>query len=125
MTAWKPHSFSELFATCLLLVLCAQASAVARGSGFSHDEPWSSERINRLPPEVRNSVHQMCSVRPAAAHYFATYLDSARIVKLHFEYFNCDGAQMYRDGGRCLRKEFVASGSHYQLLRNYYGQCGD
>jgi hypothetical protein len=67
----------------------------------------------------------MCPVRPAAAHYFVTYLDDAKIVELHFEYLNCDGAQMYRDGGRCLRREFVASGSHYQLSRNYYGQCGD
>ena len=124
MTAWKPHSFSEMLATCLLVVLCAQSSALARGSG-SRDEPWSAERIGRLPPEVRDSVNQMCSVKPTAAHYFVTYLDNARIVKLHFEYFHCDGAQMYRDAGRCLRKEFIASGSHYQLLRNYYGECGD
>jgi hypothetical protein len=124
MTASKDSLLRS--ATCvLLLTLCAQPSALGRGGGFPHDEPWSSERIDRLPPDVRNSIYQMCPVRPAAAHYFVTYLDDAKIVELHFEYLNCDGAQMYRDGGRCLRREFVASGSHYQLSRNYYGQCGD
>jgi hypothetical protein len=123
---WKSHPFSRLSVTSvLLLVLCAQSSALARGSGFSHDEPWSSERIDRLPPEVRNSVYPMCRVKPTAAQYFATYLDHARIIKLHFEYFSCDGQQVYHELDRCLREEFVASGSHYRLLKTYYARCGD
>ena len=126
MTAWKPHSLPRLSAPCiLLLALCAQSGALARGNGFLHDEPWSAERIDRLPPEVRNSVLHMCRVRPAAAHYFATYLDNARIIRLHFENFNCEGSQTYRHGDRCLREEFRLTGSHYQLAGNYYGRCDD
>jgi hypothetical protein len=120
------HSFSGLSATCiLLLVLCAQSGALARGGGFPHDEPWSSERIDYLPPEVRNAVFRMCRVRPTAAHYFATYLDNASIVKLHFEHFSCEGMQTYRHADRCLHEEFARLGSHYQLTRNYYGRCDD
>jgi hypothetical protein len=121
MTASKAHL---RFATCLLLfTLSAQSGALGRGGGFPHDEPWSSERIDRLPPEVRNSVRQMCAVRPIAAHYFATYLENARIIKLHFEHFNCDGTPVNREADRCLREEFALSGSHYRLARNYYGRC--
>ena len=67
----------------------------------------------------------MCRVRPTAAHYFATYLDEARIIKLHFELFSCEGMQTYHHGDRCLREEFALSGSHYQLTRIYYGRCDD
>jgi hypothetical protein len=119
------HSFSGISATwILLLVLCAESTALARGGGFPHDEPWSSERIDHLPPEVRNAVFRMCRVRPTAAPYFATYLDNASMVKLHFEHFSCEG-QTYRHADRCLHEEFARSGSHYQLTRNYYGRCDD
>jgi hypothetical protein len=126
MTAWKPHSIPSLAAPCiLLLVFCGQSGALARGSGFSHDEPWNAEHIDRLPPEVRNSVIHMCGVTPRAAHYFATYVDHAKIIKLHFEHFNCEGSQIYSHADRCLHEEFRLIGSHYQLARNYYGRCDD
>ena len=126
MSAWKPHLFRGLSSSCaLLLVFCAQSSAFARAGGFLRDEPWNSERIDHLPTEVRTSVLRMCRVQPTAAHYFATYLDNTRIIRLHFEDFNCEGTQPYRDGDRCLRQEFVLSGSRYRLLRSYYGRCGD
>jgi hypothetical protein len=126
MTDRKPHSIPGSFATyILLLVLCAQSSAFAKESGFSHDEPWSSERVDRLPLEVRNSVHHMCRAKPTAGHYFATYLNNARIIKLHFEDFSCEGAQRYRRAGGCLHEEFSLSGSHYRLTKNYYGRCND
>ena len=83
MTAWKPHSIPSLSAPCiLLLAVFAQSSAFARAGTFSHDEPWNAEHINRLPPEVKNSVIHMCGMAPNAAHYFATYLADARIIKL-------------------------------------------
>ena len=56
-------------------------------------------------------------LRPNAEHYFATYLDLARIIKLHFERFNCEGRQMYRDAGLCLHDEFTLSGSHYRQTK--------
>ena len=67
----------------------------------------------------------MCRVRPTAAQYFATYLDNARIVKLHFEDFHCEEPQLHRDVDRCLREEYVRSDSHYQLARTYFGRCGN
>jgi len=126
MTAWKPHSIPSISAPCiLLLAVFAQSSAFARAGTFSHDEPWNAEHINRLPPEVKNSVIHMCGVAPNAAHYFATYLADARIIKLHFEHFNCEGSQIYRHADRCLHEEFRLIGSHYQLARSYYSRCDD
>ena len=124
MTAWKPHPLLSA-AYFLLLVVCAQSSALARGGGLPHDEPWNPEHIDNLPPEVRNSVLRMCRVRPNAAHYFATYLDCGRVIKLHFEHFDCEGRQIYRKGDFCLHEEFMLSGTQYRQTRNYYGRCDD
>jgi hypothetical protein len=60
----------------LLLLLANHPRTFARGSQVGHDDPWNSERIDRLPPEVRNAVTRMCGNAPRAAHYFATYLDN-------------------------------------------------
>jgi hypothetical protein len=113
--------------TCLLLLaICAQSTALAGGGGLPQEAPWSAEHIDRLPPEVRNSVLHMCRARPDAGHNFATYLDHSRIIKLHFEYFHCEGKQqMYRDFGLCLREEFALSGSRYRKTRSYYSRCDD
>jgi hypothetical protein len=127
MTAWNPHSLTGLSATgLLLLAVCTQSSAVARGGGLPKtDAPWNPEHIDSLPPEIRNPVLHMCSVRPNASHYFATYLDNARLIKLHFEHFDCEGRQTYRNAGSCLHEEFTLSGTHYRQTRNYYGRCDD
>ena len=126
MTAWNPHSLTGLSATgLLLLVVCAQSSALSRGGGSPNDAPFNPEHIDSLPPEVRNHVLHMCGVRPNDAHYFATYLDHARVIKLHFEHLDCEGRQMYRKAGFCLHEEFTLSGTHYRQTRNYYGRCDD
>jgi len=67
----------------------------------------------------------MCRVRPVAAQYFATYFDNARMIKLHFEHFHCEGTPVYRDADQCLHEEFVRSDSRYRLARNYFGRCDD
>ena len=126
MTAGKPCAVAGLPATCLLLLLlCAPSSALARGGGLPHDEPWNSDHIDRLPPEVRNSIIRLCKVKPNAGHYFATYVDNARIIRLHFEYFSCEGRQMYRHAALCLHEEFALSDNHYRLARSYYDRCDD
>jgi hypothetical protein len=38
-----------------LLSSCNQPIALARGSQIVRDDPWNSERIEFLPPEVRNA----------------------------------------------------------------------
>ncbi|MFB9266667.1 hypothetical protein ACFFWD_26505 [Bradyrhizobium erythrophlei] len=126
MTAWKPRGRRGSITTIVLLFgLMAPSPAPARGS-FPHDDPWNADHIDGLPPEVRSSVVQMCSTRPNAAHYFATYLDHARTIRLHFEHFSCEGArQIHRRAEGCLHQEFSQSGAHYRLIRNYYGRCDD
>jgi hypothetical protein len=42
------HGFRQL-----LLLTFANRPALARGSQVGHDDPWNSEHIDRLPPEVR------------------------------------------------------------------------
>jgi hypothetical protein len=88
MLAQERRKVSKLAVCAGFVALFAQSSALARG-GFPHDDPWNAEHIDRLPPEVRDSVVRMCGTRPSAEHYFATYLDHARIIKLHFEQFDC------------------------------------
>ena len=58
-----------------LLSLSDRPTALARAGPVGHDDPWNSERIAHLPPEVRNAVIRMCGPSPHAGHYFATYLD--------------------------------------------------
>ncbi len=126
MTALKPRGRRGSIATSILLLgLFIPSAAFARGS-FPHDDPWNADHIESLPPEVRNSVIHMCGTRPNAGHYFATYLDHARVIKLHFEQFNCDdGLRIHRRADGCLHQEFSQSGAHYRLTRNYYGRCDD
>jgi len=48
------------------------------------------ERIDHFPPEVRSAVNRMCGNAARASHYFATYFDNSRLIKLHFEHLHCD-----------------------------------
>lgn len=116
-----------IIAISILFVLgCAQSSALALGSAVIHDYPWDATRIDHLPPDVRRAVLRLCPEPPTAAHYFATYLNNSKIVRLHFEYFSCEGEVRFcRDATSCLREEFVYSGSRYRFLRSYYGRRGD
>ena len=115
----------SLLACALVLGLLTPSGASARGS-FPHDDPWSADHIDHLPPEVRSSVIHMCGTQPSAGHYFATYLDNSRIIKLHFEHFSCeDRPRIDRRAEGCLHQEYFQSGAHYRLTRNYYGSCDD
>ena len=106
---------SPIAAGILLLLLANQPPTFARGSQVGHDDPWNSERIDRLPPEVRSAVTHM------AAHYFATYFDNSRLIRLHFEHLHCDEQAKFCRGTSCLRQEYISTGGHYRLMRNYYG----
>jgi len=102
----------------LLLLVANQPLAFALGGG--HDDPWNSERIDRLPPEVRSAITRMCG-NATAAHYFATFLDNSRLIKLHFEHLHCDEQARFCRGASCLRQEYLSTGGHYRLKRSYYG----
>src|SRR5258706_12593520 len=96
---WTFHArLSAIAAGIVLLLLCDQPHALARGSQVGHDDPWNSEHIDRLPPEVRNAVIRMCRDPPRAGHYFATYFDNSRLMKLHFEHLHCKGQATFCRG---------------------------
>ena len=119
---WMRYMWSLPIAAGLLLLLVVnQEPTFARGSPVGHDDPWNSERIDRLPPEVRSAVTRMCG-NATAAHYFATFLDSSRLIKLHFEHLHCDEQGRFCRDTRCLRQEYISTGGHYRLQRSYYGR---
>lgn len=65
----------------------------------------------------------MCRGSRGLAHYFATSLIDARIVRPHFELSQCDNRSGFRIGPSCLRKELVGLG--YRLPRSYYTACDE
>ena len=102
-----------------------QGEALARGSQVAHDAPWNTEHIERLPPEIRDAVTRMCGEPPRAGHYFATYLDHAHVVRLHFEHLHCEDRSKFCNAGGCLHQEYESSGGHFRLIKNYYGSGND
>jgi hypothetical protein len=123
---WNHNArFSAIAAATLLLLLCNEPRTFARGSQVGHDDPWNSEHIDRLPPEVRNAVIRMCSDSPRAAHYFATYFDNSHLIKLHFEHLRCDQQAIFCKAGSCLHQEYISTGGHYRLMKSYYGRNND
>lgn len=122
---WTYHArISAIMAGVVLLLICSETGSFARGR-IGHDDPLNSDRIDRLPPEIRTAVIRMCRDPPRASHYFATYIDNSRVVKLHFEGLRCKGQATFCREYACLRQEYVSTGGHYQLKKSYYGHNGD
>jgi hypothetical protein len=117
--------FSPIAAGVLLLLLADQPPTFARGNQVGHEDPWNSERIERLPPEVRSAVIRMCGNAARAAHYFVTFFDNSRVIKLHFEHLHCDEQARFCRGTSCLRQEYITKGGHYRLQKSYYGRDDD
>jgi hypothetical protein len=117
--------FSPIAAGVLLLLLADQPLTFARGGQVGHEDIWNSERIERLPPEVRSAVTHMCGNAARAAHYFATFFDNSRVIKLHFEHLHCDEQARFCRDTSCLRQEYISTGGHYRLQRSYYGRDDD
>jgi len=46
-----------VLAAALLSLVGHRSAAVARASQISHDPPWNSEHISRLPEEIRQGAH--------------------------------------------------------------------
>ncbi len=123
---WMRYTrFPPIAAGVLLLLLADQPPTFARGSQVGHEDLWNSERIDRLPPEVRSAVTRMCGNAARAAHYFATFFDNSRLIKLHFEHLHCDEQARFCRGTSCLRQEYISTGGHYRLQRSYYGRDDD
>jgi hypothetical protein len=108
----------------LLSFICGMSSAVARGSMSPADPPWNPEHISQLPAEVRNVLSDLCGPSFRAAHYFATYSENSRFLKLHFEHSQCESQKVCTQAG-CLHQVYVLTGGKYRLLRSYYGYSND
>jgi hypothetical protein len=65
---------SAIAAGVALISFCNQPIALARGSQIVRDDPLNSERIERLPPEVRNAVIRMCEDHPPRAGHYCDLL---------------------------------------------------
>jgi hypothetical protein len=108
----------------LLSFIYPMSAAVARGSAATADHPWNPEHINQLPAEVRNAVSHLCGPSLRAAHYFATYSENSRFLKLHFEHSQCQSQKVCTQAG-CLHQVYVLTKGGYRLLRSYYGPSND
>jgi hypothetical protein len=118
--------YHRIILALMSLVLTGHSStAFARGGLSNRDPPSSSERIDRLPEEVRNAVVRLCAERPSAAHYFATYSENSRLMNLHFEHFQCQTNKAFCTQEGCLRQVYILREGHYRLLRSYYGPGSD
>jgi len=109
----------------VLLSVCGLIGPAYPRGGFAREHRWNPEHIRQLPVEVRSAVMQMCSQSPRAEHYFATYFQNSRLIKLHFEHFHCDGGAPLCNQSGCLHQEYISTGGHYRLLRSFYGPDND
>ena len=112
-----------LLAFCMLL--SNELQAEARGS-IARDAPWDAHHIDTLPVEVRRYIGEICKGPPRAQHDFATYNPQEKRWRINLEYLQCNGHGLaeYRRGNQCLDVDFVAIGSHWQLARKTYADCG-
>ena len=106
-----------------LLSLASVATAVFCSVAMAQrakDPPWSADRINRLPAEVRNAVLARCPGNPEAGHYFATYFQDR--ITLHYEHFYCPTVQRrtFCTGSKCLRQVYEVAGRHYRRTASYF-----
>ena len=118
---WAVRTRLSAIAASIVLFSFADRPAFARASQVAHDDPANSERIERLPPEVRNAVIHVCG-DPRAGHYFATYFDNSHLIRLHFDQLYCNGRAKFCNGGDCLQQEYISNGGRYRLIRSYYGR---
>ncbi|MFK4530418.1 hypothetical protein ABIF90_008399 [Bradyrhizobium japonicum] len=110
----------------LYLLLGSGFQAGARGSAPNGDAPWNAHHIDVLPAEVRRYIADICQGPPRAQHDFATYNPQEKRWRINLEYLQCNGHGFpeYRRGNQCLDVDFVAAGSHWQLARKTYADCG-
>ena len=99
-----------VFICAALLVLTGQARAVAVASS---DPPWSTERIERLPSEIRRIVVSRCGPHAEAGHYFTTYDHDSNVIRLDYSLLQCPGARVSGNGRGREQQTFVRRGGRY------------
>jgi hypothetical protein len=107
----------------LLSVVGPVPSAFARSS-MTAEVRWNAQHISQLPSEIRDAITRLCNQPSRAEHYFASYFQNSRLIKLHFEHFRCGDRTLCTQSG-CLHQVYVLTGGHYRLLKTYHGPGND
>jgi hypothetical protein len=81
------------------------------------DPPFSSDRIDRLPPEVRREVLSKCKSEPQAGHYFATYDDRSNLLRLDYSLLECGSSPTTCSSSGCLQETFIKHHGRFVLQR--------
>lgn len=105
-------------------LLCGGLPALSQGSTPNKGDPWDPRHISNLPVEIQQYIKGICKGSPSARGDFATYNPHDRRWRINLEYLQCNGLGEYRRGNQCLDVDFVAAGSHFQLARKQYADCG-
>jgi hypothetical protein len=103
-----------------LFLSFGMTSASARAAGTAHDR-WSAAHIDQLPPDIRGDINRTCGASKRAEHEFATFMESGRLITLHFEHLRCGAPVTACSQKGCLRQVYVAAGGRYRLVRSYHG----
>jgi hypothetical protein len=97
---------------------CAILASISRATGSPVapvDPPFSAERIERLPQEIRQAVVSRCGPDAEARHYFATYDNNSNVVRLDYSLLQCDRPQRLCTFSGCLQQTFTKSHGRYVL----------
>jgi hypothetical protein len=145
-TSWMPSSYTSNHPRCqprqwlrskpvaskIRTAASLLAVAVAFGWSFGataapvapRDPPWSAERIDRLPPEVRKVVVARCGRDAEAGHYFATHEHDSNVIRLDYSLPYCPTAPS-REMAHALRQTFVKRQGGYTLSRAGFDRAVD
>jgi hypothetical protein len=107
-----------LLAFILSLLGCSQLSA--KGGNMANQDPYKTQYVESLPPEVRAALTRECRSSAKALPDFASYTENTKMIVLRFEHFYCNSGGTFCGPSGCLQQIYVSSHGHYKLLRSYY-----
>jgi hypothetical protein len=127
---WVTARRREFSVAAFTLLILANLSSTANARGGLHmEDPWASDHIEGLPPEIRQNVSKQARIcGPARAqHYFSRSLSPSNsrynFISLHFEEFGCDHRTAICRPSGCLHQVYASSGAGYRLvLSGYVGE---
>jgi hypothetical protein len=114
------RSEKEMKILRLYLALLVPISPARGAPVVPADPPFSADRIERLPPEIRHTVIARCGEHAEAQHYFATYDSNSNVVHLDYSLLQCDRPQRLCGSSGCLHQTFVKSHGRYALKRSSF-----
>ena len=82
------------------------------------DPVWSTDRIARLPREIRERVLSACGPHATAGHYFATYDPHSDTIHLDYSLLECPELSRFGGGIGGFHQTFVRRAERYVLSRS-------